>query len=333
MPQLTTHYAPEQAGNRIRHFHYSCVLYTSCVVLIAALLAIFPSASTVAQQLKIIIANPIKVRPSELTPLAIELSPPGALPDSSFLRLRGLPSGTKLTQGYRVSDTTWAVPITGLPNLSLQLPPTARGSQNVDVQVVGVDGAVHAQQKISIVAGSAQIPLSRAAQPNALPTDQAQRTQSKPIDASTPAANGSQDPQIQTIRRTQRLMAPTLGSNSQINETQNEKSQTGRSTKPSSTSSVSEDADFRAERMFKRGNTFLLDGNLNTARQHYRRSADLGLASAAIALASTYDPTELEKLGIRDIPPEPEKARRWYKRAIALGATEIQQRLERLPPP
>jgi TPR repeat protein len=54
------------------------------------------------------------------------------------------------------------------------------------------------------------------------------------------------------------------------------------------------------------------------------------VAQAALALASTYDPDELDRLLVVGIKPDQDLARRWYERATELGAPEAERRLKRL---
>jgi hypothetical protein len=86
----------------------------------------------------------------------------------------------------------------------------------------------------------------------------------------------------------------------------------------------------RAQRVMKKGDQELEDGNVSAARLLYENAADAGLAQAAMALAATFDPSELAKLKVRGIAPDAKQARRWYERALQLGAAEAEQRLRQL---
>ena len=86
----------------------------------------------------------------------------------------------------------------------------------------------------------------------------------------------------------------------------------------------------QAERFATNGDRYLAHGNIAIARQYYLRAADLGLASAAVKIAITYDPHEMAQLGVVGMTANPEEARRWYQRAALLGAVEADARLRRL---
>ena len=106
---------------------------------------------------------------------------------------------------------------------------------------------------------------------------------------------------------------------------------------PNSLLLTPEDRD-RAQRYVTKGNDFLLEGNVNSARLFYHRAAELGLADAAMALATTYDPNELDQSrNIRFAGQYAAEARKWYERAKELGASgartaasEALQQLERV---
>ena len=86
----------------------------------------------------------------------------------------------------------------------------------------------------------------------------------------------------------------------------------------------------RAQRLMEKGNQELEGGNVPAARLFYEYAADVGLADAAMALAATFDASELAKLNVRGIVPNAKQAQRWYERARQLGAAEADQRVRRL---
>jgi hypothetical protein len=86
----------------------------------------------------------------------------------------------------------------------------------------------------------------------------------------------------------------------------------------------------RAEAFVARGLDYLAAGNVVGARDFFERAAELGLAAAALRLAATYDPIELQRLKVQSIVPDPVLARKWYERARDLGAPEAAAQLARL---
>ncbi len=79
--------------------------------------------------------------------------------------------------------------------------------------------------------------------------------------------------------------------------------------------------------LMKQGEQFVAAGDLAAARTVFQRAAEAGDATAAVALAATYDPTVLEKLGVVGIGGDVEKARNWYQKAESLGSAEATRRL------
>jgi hypothetical protein len=78
----------------------------------------------------------------------------------------------------------------------------------------------------------------------------------------------------------------------------------------------------------KRAEALIASGDIAAGRLVLRRPADDGDAQAAIALAGTYDPAVLERLGVHGVVPDVAMARAWYEKARRFGATEATQRLD-----
>jgi hypothetical protein len=83
----------------------------------------------------------------------------------------------------------------------------------------------------------------------------------------------------------------------------------------------------RAEQLLGQGEKYLADANIDVARQFFRRAADMGLAAAALKLATTYDPVELARMQVHGVVPDPNEALKWYERARQLGVNEADIRL------
>jgi hypothetical protein len=72
--------------------------------------------------------------------------------------------------------------------------------------------------------------------------------------------------------------------------------------------------------LIKRGAELVANGNIGAARMMFQPAAEAGDPMAAFALAETYDPLVLERLGAKGITPDVALARQWYEKAKALGA-------------
>jgi len=83
--------------------------------------------------------------------------------------------------------------------------------------------------------------------------------------------------------------------------------------------------------LLKNGSELMGNGDIVAARLMFERAAEAGDARAAFALAETYDPSVLEKLGTKGaIKPDIAMAQRWYAKAKDLGSTAAPERLTRL---
>ncbi len=70
----------------------------------------------------------------------------------------------------------------------------------------------------------------------------------------------------------------------------------------------------------------LAKGDLSTARLFLARAAEAGDARAWVALADTYDPAVLTKLGVVGAPGDPQRARDYLGRAAAAGVVAAKDR-------
>jgi TPR repeat protein len=89
------------------------------------------------------------------------------------------------------------------------------------------------------------------------------------------------------------------------------------------------DADELATLM-KRARESLAAGDIPVARLLLERAADGQDSAATLMLAQTYDPAVLGTSDVRNIAPEPDKARAWYQRAAQLGSADAQRRLAQM---
>jgi len=79
--------------------------------------------------------------------------------------------------------------------------------------------------------------------------------------------------------------------------------------------------------LMKRGAELMAKGDVSAARMAFRPAAEAGEAAAAFALAETYDPLVLKKMGTIGVTSDAALARQWYEKAKALGSTTAGERL------
>ena len=72
--------------------------------------------------------------------------------------------------------------------------------------------------------------------------------------------------------------------------------------------------------LLKRGQDSLKNGDLVAARLLLQRAAAAGSADGAFALAQTFDPAVIARLGAVGVVPDAAKAREWYQKAAHLGS-------------
>lgn len=85
------------------------------------------------------------------------------------------------------------------------------------------------------------------------------------------------------------------------------------------------------ERLVKRGEDYLAQGDIAAARLVLGRAAEARDARAAFSLAATYDPSVLKQLRVVGFRPDIAQARSWYEKAVEYGSAEASRRLAALP--
>jgi len=79
-----------------------------------------------------------------------------------------------------------------------------------------------------------------------------------------------------------------------------------------------------------RAKTLLDSGDVSGARAIFETLALQGSAAGAMAMGETYDPVILRTMVVKGLEPDPEKARKWYLKAEALGGPYARSRLNEL---
>lgn len=241
----------------------------------------------------------VLIEPMVETAFTVQVGPAGVLPRNCFLRVKGLPAQAVFSDGHVVSPGTWALPVAGLEGLKLTVPLATHGRTDLQLSLMAIDGAVLAEAKVTLAVTAST--LSAPGLASAAPAAR------QPGSASLgPPAGDVVAPLASTsLQRIAPAPPPTM--------------------KP-------EDRE-RAIMFLARANSILQAGDVASARQLFQRAADAGLAEAAIAMGSTFDPVELGRLGVRGLKGDPEAARKWYERARVLGAPGAEERLRRVGSP
>ena len=85
-----------------------------------------------------------------------------------------------------------------------------------------------------------------------------------------------------------------------------------------------------ARRLCAEGLVAFAKGDIATARAFFVSAAEAGDARALVALGDTFDPATLTHLGVVGLRGDGAKARDYYARALAAGATGARERLASL---
>jgi len=80
--------------------------------------------------------------------------------------------------------------------------------------------------------------------------------------------------------------------------------------------------------LLKRGRALIAAGDIASARLILTRLAEAGSVDACLALAGTFDATELAELHVVGVQADPAKARAWYLKAAEQGSPEAKRRLQ-----
>lgn len=236
----------------------------------------------------------ILAAPANETPLPIQVGPADALPKNTFIRIRGLPAAVSLSEGHSIAPGAWAVPFTGLPTLRLSVPVGLTGRSDIVVALVTVEGVVLTEAKATLV-----------------------------VAAALPGGTGKAEPQPKTVASIGPSVSTTPGKGAAGSATRTTPPQVP--AKPARTQEQQ-----RALRFVAKGDELLAEGDVATARLYYQRAVDAGLHEGALAMAISFDPAEIARIGARGLQGDIQTARSWYERARELGAPEAAERLRRL---
>jgi hypothetical protein len=79
--------------------------------------------------------------------------------------------------------------------------------------------------------------------------------------------------------------------------------------------------------LLEHGSAMLSIGDISAARLLFIRAAEAGSGKAAVALGDTYNPTFLADHNALGSLADPELAKTWYRKALALGEAQAKERL------
>jgi Sel1 repeat-containing protein len=96
------------------------------------------------------VRSTLLAEPTGKTPLMIRVVPADVGP-GKLLRLSGLPPAATLSVGHVIAPGDWAVPLNGLPSLTLTLPASLSGKTEFVVRLFSEDGRLLDEARIALV--------------------------------------------------------------------------------------------------------------------------------------------------------------------------------------
>jgi phosphate transport system substrate-binding protein len=97
------------------------------------------------------------VDPGKEVPLSLQIKTKGAPPNQSFIRIKGLPQATSLSEGHFVRPGVWAVPLSALSTVTISVPAGQSGQSQLTISLVSVDNKVLAETTTTLVMGTASL--------------------------------------------------------------------------------------------------------------------------------------------------------------------------------
>jgi hypothetical protein len=291
------------------------------VALVGATQLVLANGATMAAnaESRVVMSSTIQAEPGADIPLMIEVTPVASAPDKSFIRIKGLPAAAALSDGHVIAPGSWAIALDAVPTLRLRLPARQSGRSDLTVTLVGLNGLTVAEARASLIV--AGLPDSA----NAVPMTPV----ASAVNSLVPKALAMAPPSLATgLAASVPLPAPIIPAPIPVSRPPvvQDVPPPVSAAKPALTA----DETTRAQRYVQRGQVELSDGNVAAARLLFRRAADMAYPPGTLALAATYDPAELARIGAFTIQGDVAEARRWYEKAIALGSTEADGLLKRL---
>lgn len=240
------------------------------------------------------------------TPLPLRVVlPENAAATYSFLMFRNLPARFRLSAGFG-TKTYWAVSLNDIQGLQIVPPDGYAGTLELEVLLVRTMGSDPERTVASVTfqpnPNSGRVLTATpadgavtAALPDAVPP--------KPFAERLPA--GEPEERAQRHARTVEEPPPatTAAPARPVGMTEADRAQ------------------------MDRGDVYLRQGDVASARLIYRQLARKDIAEGAYAMASTYDPEYLDSLGVRGLKPDIAEARKWYEKAQSLGSQQAARRL------
>lgn len=264
----------------------------------------------------------IVAEPGRESAFPIVVGPASALPIGSSVRIIGLSPYCELLGGTLLAQGAWSVPAEDLGRLRIRVPQVEPIRMEIRLALVDSGGAELARARSTFMIAKAD---------ELAPADQGAGGPARSVGGRD--GNDASDAPSATPRVVQ---PPTFAPAPRGDRSDTSSIEPGPPGQPSSGSAAATDpaqppvvralsgeALQAALAQMERGNGLVARGDYATARLFFRKAAELGHAPGAIALAKTFDPAELRRLGVVGFTGDQAKANKWYARAKELGAASF----------
>jgi hypothetical protein len=235
--------------------------------------------------------------------VTVDGPPPGAI-----IMVRGLPANSRITAGVSAGEGAWRIPAPDLVRAAVVPPADFVGVMNLSIDLTLPDGTISDSDVLQL--------RWTPTLPDAI-TPRPVRTTTIAPEAGIYAAVA---PPVAAVPPTP-SPPPAPAPKPETSEPKQSETPTG----------VVRHLDRdELDKLLKRGEKFLENGDISAARLLLRRAAEAGDARAALALATTYDPLVLKQIGALGAKADVAQAQTWYQKASELGSAEAVVRLQRL---
>jgi phosphate transport system substrate-binding protein len=147
---------PAKPRRRQTWWRASC-LRAALAAPLVFLLPVPPAGSQAPGSPSLEVVQVLIVDPGKEVPLSLQVKTTGPLPNQSFIRIKGLPQATSLSEGHFVRPGVWAVPLSALSSVTISVPAGQSGRSELTISLVSVDNKVLAETTTTLVVGAGSL--------------------------------------------------------------------------------------------------------------------------------------------------------------------------------
>jgi hypothetical protein len=246
---------------------------------------------------------------NELLGLGVSVNRPNP---GATIAIRGLPDGTRLSEGARKNAGEWRVRAEDVADAKVMPPMDFVGDMNLSVELRDADGAAQVTSTLQLTWKPAA-PAAEAVALNAAAAHMAAPAPPAPVIAPAPPAQAVAPVQAPAVVASATPTAEPA------------------SPPPPPAEKARELTANEIAASIRRAQELLATGDVKAARALLQRAAEAHDAHAALALAKTFDPAVARQSSVADKGgPDLVQARNWYQKAREWGSPEAQRLLDAL---